>query len=73
MALVQSRLSGGAREAYNLLDLEECPKYEAIKKAALNSFLLTPEVYRKRFSECTRAPGLTYVEAAREKERKLLK
>ncbi|XP_069176063.1 trichohyalin-like [Procambarus clarkii] len=49
-ALVQGRLTGEAREAYNMLDLEECASYDAIKSALLHSFQLTPEMYRKRFS-----------------------
>ncbi|XP_069191761.1 uncharacterized protein [Procambarus clarkii] len=34
---------------------------------------LTPECYRKRFRECTRSPGKSYVETAREMKRKFLK
>ena len=72
-ALVQSKLVGEAREAYNMLDIEECTRYDAIKNAVLHSYKLTPEVYRKRFRECTRMSGKSYAETAREMERKFLR
>ncbi|XP_069195196.1 trichohyalin-like [Procambarus clarkii] len=72
-ALVQSRLTGEAREAYNMLDLEECAVYDMIKKAVLQSYRLIPEVYRKRFRECTRASGRSYAETARDMERRFLR
>ncbi|XP_069160410.1 uncharacterized protein [Procambarus clarkii] len=56
-----------------MLDLEECTSYDAIKNAVLHSFLLTPEMYRKRFRECTRASGKTCAETARDMERKFLR
>ncbi|XP_069192751.1 GRB10-interacting GYF protein 2-like [Procambarus clarkii] len=68
--LVQGRLTGEARKAYNMLDLKECTNYEA---AVLHSFSLTPKCYRKRFRECTRSPGKSYAETARDMERKFLK
>ncbi|XP_069176324.1 uncharacterized protein [Procambarus clarkii] len=71
--LVQGRLTGEAREAYNMLDLKECTNYDAVKRAVLHSFKLTPECYRKRFRECTRSPGKCYAETARDMERKFLK
>ncbi|XP_069166324.1 uncharacterized protein [Procambarus clarkii] len=71
--LVQGRLTGEAREAYNMLDLEECTNYDAVKSAVLHSFKLTLECYRKRFRECTRSPGKSYAETARDMERKFLK
>ncbi|XP_069188808.1 uncharacterized protein [Procambarus clarkii] len=71
--LVQSRLTGEAREAYNTLDLQECASYGAVKRAVLHSFKLMPECYRKRFREYTRSPGKSYVETARDIERKFLK
>ncbi|XP_069184715.1 trichohyalin-like [Procambarus clarkii] len=71
--LVQGRLTGEAREAYNMLDLKECTNYDAVKRAVLHSFKLTPECYRKRFRECTRSPGKSYAETARDMERKFLK
>ncbi|XP_069192857.1 trichohyalin-like [Procambarus clarkii] len=71
--LVQGRLTGEAREAYNMLDLNECTNYDAVKRAVLHSFKLTPECYRKRFRECTRSPGKSYAETARDTERKFLK
>nr|XP_045608548.1 golgin subfamily A member 6-like protein 2 [Procambarus clarkii] len=72
-ALVQSRLTGEAREAYNMLDLEECAVYDMIKKAVLQSYRLTPKVYRKCFRECTRASGRSYAETARDMERRFLR
>ncbi|XP_069158041.1 trichohyalin-like [Procambarus clarkii] len=69
-ALVQSRLTSEAREAYNMLDLEECAVYDMIKKAVLQSYRLTPEVCRKRFRECTRASGRSYEKTARDMERR---
>ncbi|XP_069184055.1 trichohyalin-like [Procambarus clarkii] len=71
--LVQSRLTGEAREAYNMLDLEECTVYDMIKKAVVQSYRLTPEVYRKRLRECTRVSGRTYAETARNMECKFLR
>ncbi|XP_069180907.1 uncharacterized protein [Procambarus clarkii] len=71
--LVQSRLTGEVREAYNMLDLEECTNYDAVKRAVLHSFKLTPECYRKRFQECTRLPGKSYAETVRDMERRFLK
>nr|XP_045607002.1 uncharacterized protein LOC123763728 [Procambarus clarkii] len=72
-ALVQSRITGEAREAYNMLDLEECAVYDMIKKAVLQSYRLTLEVYMKRFCECTRASGRSYAETARDMEHKFLR
>nr|XP_045622072.1 trichohyalin-like [Procambarus clarkii] len=72
-ALVQSRVTGEARESYNMLDLEECAIYDMIKKAVLQSYRLTPEVYRKRFREYARASGRSYAETARDMERKFLR
>ncbi|XP_069176720.1 uncharacterized protein [Procambarus clarkii] len=71
--LVQGRLTGEAREAYNMLDLRKSTNYDAVKRAVLHSFKLTPECYRKRFRECTRSPGKSYPETARDMERKFLK
>ncbi|XP_069181858.1 uncharacterized protein [Procambarus clarkii] len=71
--LVQGRLTGEAHEAYNMLDLMECTNYDAVKRAELHSFKLTPECYRKRFRECTLSPGKSYAETARDMERKFLK
>ncbi|XP_069191461.1 uncharacterized protein [Procambarus clarkii] len=71
--LVQGRLTGEVREAYNMLDLKECTNYDAVKRAVLHSFKLTPECYRKRFRECTRSPGKSYAEMERDMERKFLK
>ncbi|XP_069187085.1 trichohyalin-like [Procambarus clarkii] len=71
--LVQSRLTGEALEAYNMLDLRECTNYVAVKRAVLHSFKLTLECYRKKFRECTRSPGKSYAETARDMERKFLK
>ncbi|XP_069191704.1 trichohyalin-like [Procambarus clarkii] len=71
-ALVQSRLTGEAREAYNMLDLEECAVYDMIKKVVLQSDRLTPEVYRKCFRECTRASGRSYAKTAQNMERRFL-
>ncbi|XP_069171422.1 trichohyalin-like [Procambarus clarkii] len=62
--LVQGRLTGEACEAYNMLDLKECTNYDAVKRA--------PECYRKIFRECTRSPGKSYAEMARDMERKIL-
>ncbi|XP_069172084.1 uncharacterized protein [Procambarus clarkii] len=56
-----------------MLDLKECTNYDAVKKAVLHSFKLTSECYRKRFRECTRSPGKSYAETARDMERKFLK
>ncbi|XP_069158042.1 trichohyalin-like [Procambarus clarkii] len=69
-ALMQSRLIGEAREAYNMLDLEECAFYDIIKKDVLQSYRLASEVYRKRFRECTRASGRSYAETAQDMERR---
>ncbi|XP_069184094.1 trichohyalin-like [Procambarus clarkii] len=71
--LIQGRLTGEAREAYNMLDVKECTNYEAVKRAVLLSFKLTPECYRKRIRECARSPGKSYAETARDMERKFLK
>ncbi|XP_069173109.1 uncharacterized protein [Procambarus clarkii] len=56
-----------------MLDFQECTNYDAVKRAVLHSFKLTPECYRKRFRECTRLPGKSYAETARDMERKFLK
>ncbi|XP_069161186.1 trichohyalin-like [Procambarus clarkii] len=71
--LVQGRLTGEARQAFTMLDFQECTNYDAVKRAVLRSFKLTPECYRKRFRECTRLPGKSYAETARDMERKFLK
>ncbi|XP_069193068.1 uncharacterized protein [Procambarus clarkii] len=56
-----------------MLDLKECTNYDAVKRAVLHSFKLTPKCYRERFRECTRWPGKSYAEMARNMERKFLK
>ncbi|XP_069190903.1 trichohyalin-like [Procambarus clarkii] len=71
--LVQSRLTGEAREAYYMLDVKECAIYNTIKKAVLHSYRLTPEVYRRCFRECARASGRSYAETARDMERRFLR
>ncbi|XP_069177613.1 uncharacterized protein [Procambarus clarkii] len=55
--LVQSRLTGEAREAYNMLDIKECAIYNTIRSAVVLSYRPTPEVYMKGFRDCTRASG----------------
>lgn len=49
-----------AREAYNILLVEECLSYEAMKSAVLKSFHLTPEAYRRKWREHVKTSGKTY-------------
>lgn len=51
------------------MSLEECQDYWTVKKQRVASFLLTPEVHRKRFREMMNAPASTFAETARDLER----
>ncbi|XP_068133776.1 uncharacterized protein [Hyperolius riggenbachi] len=57
-------LRGKALEAFVSLPQEEETDFEAIKKAIIARYHLTPEVYRKRFRTVQRGPNDSYLDHA---------
>ena len=49
--LVQTKLTGKAREVYACLTLEESTDNEEVKEAVLRTTEQDPEIYRKRFRD----------------------
>ncbi|KAK3886585.1 hypothetical protein Pcinc_009233 [Petrolisthes cinctipes] len=64
--LVQTKLRGKAREAVASLNVEECREYWVVKEAVLQTAIVDPEVYRRRFRDVKMLPNQTHLEMARE-------
>ena len=66
--LLQSVLTGKAREIYSALSVEKSAQYKEVRQAILKAYELVPEAYRQKFRNCVKQESQTYVEFAREKE-----
>ena len=66
--LLQSVLTGKARDVYTQLLMGQSSSYETVKKIILKSYELVPEAYRQQFRKCRKNFDQTYVEFARIKE-----
>ncbi|KAK0152899.1 hypothetical protein N1851_005430 [Merluccius polli] len=66
--LLQSKLTGKAREVMNKLPLSDSLDYEVLKAAVLRTYSLVPEAYRQRFRAYRKFHDKTFVEFASEKE-----
>jgi len=68
MVLLQSVLTGKAREAYSALSVEQSSQYDHVKQVVLKAYELVPETYRQNFRKCRKDEKQTYTEFARTKE-----
>ncbi|KAK0131140.1 hypothetical protein N1851_034164 [Merluccius polli] len=66
--LLQSKLTGKAREVMKKLPLSDSLDYEVLKAAVLRTYSLVPEAYRQRFRAYRKFHDKTFVEFASEKE-----
>jgi len=66
--LLQSVLTGKAREVYSALSVEQSSQYDAVKTAILKAYELVPEAYRQQFRNSRKEDSQTFTEFAREKE-----
>ena len=66
--LLQSVLTGRAREIYTELTVEAASNYDNVKHLILKGYELVPEAYRQKFRNWERGRNQTYVEFARAKE-----
>ena len=68
MMLLQSVLTGKAREVYSALSVEQSVQYDHVKQVILNAYELVPEAYRQNFRKCRKDEKQTYTEFARNKQ-----
>ena len=68
MLLLQSVLTGKAREIYSTLSVEQSSRYGTVKSAIKKAYELVPEAYRQQFRSSQRQNSQTFTEFAREKE-----
>ena len=66
--LLQSVFIGKAREIYSSLSIEQCQRYDAVKKAVLKAYELVPEAYRQQIRSAKKESNQTHVEFARVQE-----
>ena len=66
--LLQSVLTGKAREIYSALSVEQSSRYDTVKSAIMKAYELVPEAYRQQFRGSQRQISQTFTEFAREKE-----
>ena len=66
--LLQSVLTGKAREIYTELSVEAIADYDHVKRLILKGYELVPEAYRQKFRNWEKHKNQTYVEFARTKE-----
>ena len=52
MVLLQSVLTGKAREFYSALSVEQSAQYDHVKQVVLKAYELVPEAYRQNFRKC---------------------
>ena len=64
--LLQTVLSGRARDAYVALSVTERKSYQSVKNAVLRVYEQVPEFYRQRFRNWRKADSQTYSEVARD-------
>ena len=68
MVLLQSVLTGKAREIYSALSVEQSAQYDHVKQVILKAYELVPEAYRQNFRKCGKDEKQTYIEFARTKQ-----
>ena len=66
--LLQSVLTGKAREVYSALSVEQSSQYDAVKSAILKAYKLVPEAYRQQFRNSRKEEKQTFAEFVRGKE-----
>ena len=66
--LLQSVLSGKAREIFTQLSVDQASNYDTVKTLILKGYELVPEAYRQKFRNWEKRNDQTYVEFARTKE-----
>ena len=66
--LLQSKLTGKARDAYSALTIEEANQYDRVKEAVLQAYELVPEAYRQQFRKSRKDESQSHIEFARRKE-----
>ena len=68
MVLLQSVLTGKAREVYSALTVEQSAQYDHVKQVVLKAYELVPEAYRQNFRRCRKDEKQTYTEFAHTKQ-----
>ena len=68
MVLLQSVLTGKAREVYSALSVEQSAQYDHVKQVVLKAYELVPEAYRQNFRKCRKNEKQTFTEFACTKE-----
>ena len=66
--LLQSVLTGKARDVYSELSAELSGEYDTVKELILKGYELVPEAYRQKFRNLDKNINKTYVQFAQEKE-----
>ena len=66
--LLQSVVTGKAREIYTQLSVQQASNYDFVKQLILKGYELVSEAYRQRFHNCEKESKQTYVEFARTKK-----
>jgi hypothetical protein len=66
--LLQSVLTGKARDVYSELSAELSSEYDTVKELILKGYELVPEAYRQKFRNLDKNINKTYVQFAQEKE-----
>ena len=66
--LLQSSLTGKAREIFTSISMTDSNDYDKLKEAVLKAYEMVPEHYRQRFRNLKKSPDQTHVEFARSKE-----
>ena len=66
--LLQSVITGKAREIYTQLTVQQSSSYDTVKELILKAYELVPEAYRQKFRNCKKDNEQTHVEFARTKE-----
>ena len=70
--LLQSVITGKAREIYTQLSVQQASNYDSVKQLILKGYELVPEAYRQRFRNCEKESKQTYVEFVRTKNSYLI-
>ena len=69
--LLQSALTGKAREIFSAMSIDQSSDYTVLKQAILKAYELVPEAYRQKFRSTQKLSDQTHVEFARVKEQLL--
>lgn len=66
--LLQSVLTGKARDVFTQLTVEQAQDYDCLKAAILRAYEMVPEAYRQRFRSTFKKNSQTHVDFSRQKE-----